>query len=137
MTDVVAKANEYWESLSQEIENYHGDRRKGPKMITTSQIRKFLSAVNAVANKVTIYKAQNQGKKDLSEELAAEIKYLQVLLVYQAGRDTDGTVKKFVRETHLLEEINKIGTNLKAFEEFAKYIEALVAYHKYYGGKEK
>jgi len=139
MEDVVAKANAYWESTVKEIKSYNGERRNAPKMITTSQIRKFLTAVNSVANKVTIFKAQNQGTKELSDDLAAEIKYLQVPLVYQAGRESsrDRTIKDFIKKTNIIEYINCIGTDLKAFETFAKYIEALVAYHKYYGGKDK
>ena len=103
-------------------------------MITTSQIRKFLTAVNSVTNKVTIYKAQNPWTKELSEDLAAEIKYLQIPLVYQAGRER--AVKEFINKTQLIDSINSIGTSLKEFENFAKYIEALVAYHKFYGGRD-
>ena len=134
MEDVVAKANAYWESTVKEIKSYNGERRNAPKMITTSQIRKFLTAVNSVANKVTIFKAQNQGTKELSDDLAAEIKYLQVPLVYQAGRER--AVKEFINKTQLIDSINSIGTSLKEFEDFAKYIEALVAYHKFYGGRD-
>ena len=134
MEDVVAKANAYWESTVKEIKSYNGERRNAPKMITTSQIRKFLIAVNSVANKVTIFKAQNQGTKELSDDLAAEIKYLQVPLVYQAGRER--AVKEFINKTQLIDSINSIGTSLKEFENFAKYIEALVAYHKFYGGRD-
>lgn len=129
MEDIVAKASGYWRRET-------NDGAIRPKL-TTSQIRKFLSAVNSVANKVTIYKAQNQGTKELSDDLAAEIKYLQVPLVYQAGREgKDRTIKDFIKKTNIIEYINGIGTNLKAFETFARYIEALVAYHKFYGGSE-
>ena len=134
MEDVVAKANAYWESTVKEIKSCNGDKRNKPKMITTSQIRKFLTAVNSVTNKVTIYKAQNPGIKELSEDLAAEIKYLQIPLVYQAGRER--AVKEFINKTQLIDSINSIGTSLKEFENFAKYIEALVAYHKFYGGRD-
>lgn len=135
MGDIVAEASKYWGSAVQEIKSYNGERRNAPKMITTSQIRKFLTAVNSVSNKVSIYKSQNQGTKELSEDLTAEVKYLQVPLVYQAGRDR--VVKDFVSKTKMIEKINVIGSDLKKFEEFSKYVEALVAYHKYYGGKEK
>ena len=134
MENVVAKANAYWESTIREIKSYSGDKRKAPQMITTSQIRKFLTAVNSVTNKVTIYKAQNPWTKELSEDLAAEIKYLQIPLVYQAGRER--AVKEFINKTQLIDSINSIGTSLKEFENFAKYIEALVAYHKFYGGRD-
>lgn len=41
--------------------------------VTTSQIRKFLTAVNVVRNKVDLYKAKNKGAEALSKELTAEI----------------------------------------------------------------
>ncbi len=143
MEDIVAKANEYWKR-----ETNNGAKKP---TLTTSQIRKFLTAVNSVANKVGIYKADNPTATELSDDLVAEIKYLQVPLVYQAGREIktykdkvtqrierqSGPTEKFFSETNLMRMIDDIGDSIKAFERFAKYTEALVAYHKYYGGKEK
>ena len=135
MEDIVAKASEYWKKEKQEIDSYIGEKRFAPKMITTSQIRKFLTAVNATSNKVQIFKAQNPRAKELSGELVAEIKYLQVPLVYQAGRDK--FVKNFISGTKMIDMINAIGNDIRAYDNFAKYVEALVAYHKFYGGKDK
>ena len=56
-------------------------------LLTTNQIRKFLTAVNLLANKVDIYKAANPLATKLSEDLAMEVQYLQVKLVYQIGRE--------------------------------------------------
>ena len=67
--------------------------------VTTSQIRKFLTAVNVVRNKVDLYKAKNKGAEALSKELTAEIKFLKVNLLYQAGR-TDA-VKQFMTVSKL------------------------------------
>ena len=63
--------------------------RRGDLVITlkTNQIRKFLTAVNITANKVSIYRSKYPQNKQLSDELADEIRYLQVKLVYQAGID--------------------------------------------------
>ena len=36
----------------------------------------------------------------------------------------------------LKERIDAIGTDLRAYEDFAHYVEALVAYHKFYGGED-
>ena len=80
--------------------------RNGKEVIRlkTNQIRKFLTAVNILANKVAIYKAEHPGTKEMSEKLEAEVQYLQVKLVYQVGREKKdikpqfqpGPVEKFV-----------------------------------------
>lgn len=103
--------------------------------VTTSQIRKFLTAVNVVRNKVDLYKAKNKGAVALSKELTAEIKFLKVNLLYQAGR-TDA-VKQFMTVSKLDIIIDGIGDSLARFVKFTKYVEALVAYHKFLGGKDK
>ena len=110
--------------------------RRGDLVITlkTNQIRKFLTAVNITANKVSIYRSKYPQNKQLSDELADEIRYLQVKLVYQAGRDK--VVKDFIDKAKLLTLIKDIGNSIVKFEKFYRYVEALVAYHKYYGGKD-
>lgn len=102
--------------------------------VTTSQIRKFLTAVNVVRNKVDLYKAKNKGAEALSKELTAEIKFLKVNLLYQAGR-TDA-VKQFMTVSKLDVIIDSIGDSLARFVKFTKYVEALVAYHKFLGGRD-
>ena len=116
------------------------DDKYGKKYIvlTTSQIRKFLTAVNVLRNKVDVYCAQNVGIKTLSKELAVEVKFLKVNAFYLAGRDkNNGPVKDFVQSAGLEAKILAIGNDIAAFEKFCKYIEALVAFHKYQGGKDK
>ena len=51
--------------------------RNGKEVIRlkTNQIRKFLTAVNILANKVAIYKAEHPGATELSEDLTAEMQY--------------------------------------------------------------
>lgn len=102
--------------------------------VTTSQIRKFLTAVNVVRNKVDLYKAKNKGAEALSKELTAEIKFLKVNLLYQAGRIA--AVKQFMTVSKLDIVIDGIGDSLARFVKFTKYVEALVAYHKFLGGRD-
>lgn len=104
--------------------------------LTTSQIRKFLTAVNVVRNKVELFKAQNKACDALSRELTAEVKFLKVNLLYQAGKDKSGTVKNFVEVANLEAIIDDIGNDLQKFAKFCKYVEALVAYHKFLGGND-
>ena len=104
--------------------------------LTTGQIRKFLTAVNSLTSKIEVYKAQNETFKTLPENFVMEIKYLKVKIAYQAGRDKNKIVKNFVEKAKLFERIDKIGNSFAEYENFARYIEALVAYHKFYGGKD-
>jgi len=104
--------------------------------LTKSQIRKFLVAVNALTNKINMYRTRTEQAAVLSQALAAEVKYLKVKLAYQSAKDNSGSVKDFVEKARLKDCLDKIGTDLRRYEDFAHYIEALVAYHKFYGGRD-
>lgn len=113
------------------------DKRNSDKLIiriTGSQIRKILSVVNILKNKVDVYKINNVGLTKVDEELQMEIDFLRVNVSYQAGRDN--IVKDFVEKADLLNMIKVINGDIKAFENFCKYVEALVAFHKFYGGRD-
>ena len=131
-------AEEKVKDIAQEAENVILRLKEdggGKLVLTTSQIRKFLASVNALTNKVDVYHAQNPGAVELSPTLASAVKYLKVQLAYQAGRDPKRS-KPFVETARLKERIDGIGTDLRAYEDFAHYMEALVAYHKFYGGRD-
>lgn len=102
--------------------------------LKTNQIRKILTAVNILKNKVDIYKISNPKVKKLDEELQMEIEFLRVSISYQAGREK--LVREFVEKADLLNMVKDINGDIKAFENFCRYIEALVAFHKFYGGQE-
>jgi len=97
--------------------------------ITISQIRKFLASVNSIRNKMEL--PQNRGEK-LSKEIMDEVKYMHLKLVYQAGREK--SVKKFYNM--IKDDIEGIKDNRTKLIEFMKLMESVVAYHKYYGGKD-
>lgn len=122
--DIIAQAKEVMEH---ELER----NKYGKLSLTTSQLRKFLSAVNSVSNKINLYRIQNTNSKELNEDLAAQVQYLKIKLVYQAGREQ--SVKDFMNKSGLETMISGIGTSIKKYEEFAKYVEALVAYRKFEG----
>ena len=131
-------AEEKVKDIAQEAENVILRLKKdggGKLVITKSQIRKFLAAVNALTNKVDDYRARNPRAVELSPALASAVKYLKVQLVYQAARNQT-SVQPFVKQARLKECIDSIGTDLRAYEDFAHYVEALVAYHKFYGGED-
>jgi len=101
--------------------------------LTTSKLRKILSMVNQLYNEII-----RSREEKLSGEFIDDLKYLKVRIVYEAGRD-DKVVGRFVKEAKIIEEVDSIireGTR-KRFLAFARYMESLVAYHRYYGGREK
>ena len=106
------------------------DQNHGKIYLKTNQIRKFLTAVNAITNKVNVYKAKHLD----ATELPGEIQFLKVKVAYQAGRER--SVKDFMKQSNMKQHIEAVGTSIAKYEAFAHYIEALVAYHKFYGGKD-
>ena len=110
-------------------------RGNGRLALTTSQIRKFL-AVNALTNKIDMFRTRGEKSDVLTPELAAEVKFLKVKLAYQAGKDQRGNVRDFVEKAQLRQRLDRIGTSIRAYENFARYMEALVAYHKFHGGRD-
>lgn len=110
------------------------EQNNGRIYLKTSQIRKFLTAVNAITNKVNIYKAKHLDATELPDELAGEVQFLKVKAAYQAGRNKN--VKDFMIKSKMKNEIQRISTSIVKYEEFARYIEALVAYHKFHGGQD-
>ena len=102
--------------------------------LKTNQIRKILTAVNILKNKVDIYKIAKPQAKKLDEELQMEIEFLRVSISYQACREK--LVREFLEKSDLLNMVKDIDGDIKAFENFCRYIEALVAFHKFYGGQE-
>ena len=106
--------------------------------LKTNQIRKILTAVNILKNKVDIYKIANPQAKKLDEELQMEIEFLRINIAYQIGREKgkENLVREFVEKADLVNMVKNINGDIKAFENFCRYIEALVAFHKFYGGQE-
>ena len=124
MADYVDDAQRVMKKLSQNKNN----------MVTRSQIRKFLAAVNAVTGEVGQYRLSQKETK-LPEDLRMQVKFLKVKLAYQIGRM--GTpVKDFNEEAKLMDWIDGIGDSVEKYQKFASYVEALVAFHKFYGGKD-
>ena len=98
-------------------------------MLTTSQIRNLLAISADIYNELML-----ERNETLSQELVSRIEYLRVRFVYESGRDEK--VKAFVEEAKLLDIIKSVGTSKKDFILFNRYLEALVAYHRFYGGND-
>ena len=106
------------------------DRRGNPeKIVSTSKLRNLLSMSSDIYNEVL------ERKDDLlSKTIAAKISYMRVRLYYEAGREE--SVKALLKEAGAFEQIKKVGGSREKFLLFHRYLEALVAFRKYYGGKD-
>ena len=101
----------------------------GKIRVTASKLRGFLTLVT------DIYNPESLRKEDvLSSDSQLKLMRLRVRIVYDAGREND--VRGFVEKAHLLEYIKGIGSSRAEMIRFAHYMEALVAYHRFMGGKE-
>ena len=91
--------------------------------ITTTKMRGFLTLVN------DIYNVENlRTEAKLSAESKLKLMRLRVRMVYD--------VKEFVEQAKLLEYLKGVGDSREEMIRFAHYMEALVAYHRYLGGRD-
>lgn len=100
------------------------------ELLTTSKIRKLLAILSEIYTD-----ARHDGKKELSDEIKSRIQYFKMRFVYEAGREK--TVKAFWEAAQIERQIDKIGNSKKELILFCHYMEALVAYRKFLGGKDE
>ncbi|MDD3185227.1 MAG: type III-A CRISPR-associated protein Csm2 [Anaerostipes sp.] len=119
----------YVETAEKVIFALKENSRKGQLELTTSQIRNILAMVSEIYNEV-IHEEGNV----LTQKSMERIQYLKLHIIYSAGREVK--VKKFVQKAELIKIIESVKDNKDRFLIFCKYMEALVAYHRYYGGND-
>ena len=84
-------------------------------MVTTSKIRNLLAMVSDIYNEVL----------NLSED------YMRIRFYYEAGREPK--VKSLLEKADVFNIIKEIGNSKKNYILFSRYMEALVAFRKFYG----
>lgn len=118
------------EKVIKKLYSPEGDGGKRVQKITTSQIRGLLSGISDIYNDVV-----QLNDDELTKEIKDKILYLKVQFVYEAGRDDK--VKNFIDVSNMLKYLDDSMSSKKKFILTARYMEALVAYHKFYGGKDE
>lgn len=121
----VDKAEKVIESL-QKVNKFNGEKEL---KLTTSKIRNILSMVSQLYNDATHCK-----EAVLDTDMQSRVQYLKMRIAYEAGRDRD--VKEFVDKADILTIISEVGSSKENLILFCNYMEALVAYHKFLGGKD-
>lgn len=99
------------------------------RRITTSKIRRLFSLLTEIYNTENLRTGD-----DLAPESVYQLRLAQIRMLYEAGRDN--AVKSFLKEARLVEYLKDIGSSRTKLLHYFHYMEALVAYHKFYGGRE-
>lgn len=97
-------------------------------VLTTNQIRNLLSLTSAVYDEV-----RSSGVTKVQDRLA----YLRIQFIYQSGRNQ--VVKALVQTGQIIELLSKVQkeNDKDLIIRFCHYMEALVAYFKFYEEKQK
>ena len=104
--------------------------KRGNFRLTNSKIRNLLSLVNNLYTDVARTGGSNE---KLSETNEGKIQYIRLRFVYEAGREK--SVKDFVEKADIIKHLQRIETRSDLLL-FCRYMEALVAYHKFNGGRD-
>ena len=102
---------------------------KGMIKLKTNKIRNMLTLINEL---YAMAKADNSVR--LNEDIQSRVQYTKMKLVYEAGRDND--VKDIINKSELLEYLDSIGDSMEQLMLVCRYMEALVAYHKFHAPKD-
>lgn len=105
----------------------------GKITVTTSQLRKILFAVNSAKNKVELAMRTSEDVNIMPKNIANQVAMIRAYIAYQSRYKE---VKEFEQTTQLINKVKEIGQSYSKFLEFYKYVEALVSFHKYYGGQD-
>ncbi len=105
--------------------------RKGRNipMVTTSKLRNLLTMTADIHNEVV-----SQTEEKLEDHITSRIEYLRVRFLYEAGRED--SVRDLVEEAEIIPFLKQINGSRENYLLFSRYIEALVAFHRYYRGKD-
>ena len=117
------------EKVIQKLKDYKDNRGRTVPMVTTSKLRSLLSMSIDIYNQ-----AVNQNTDRLDADIASRIEYLSVRFLYEAGREE--SVKKLVEEAGIIGMLKNVKGSRDRYLLFQRYMEALVAFHKYYGGRD-
>jgi CRISPR-associated protein Csm2 len=96
------------------------------KDLTTTKLRRVYGLITNIYTKIN--------EPADFERYASDIQYLRVKMAYEAGRET--AVKEFLSKTYLMKALPSI-RSYDQFILYCRYAESLVAYFKFYGGKDK
>ena len=93
-----------------------------------------MSKLRGIYSLITNIHARVNKPEDL-EACMSDLQYIKVKMAYESGRERNQDVKEFISQTYLMILLDQIQT-YEQFVLYCRYAESLVAYFKFYGGKE-
>ena len=100
------------------------NEKSGVIYLTTNKIRNLLSLITE------LYNMLDRRSGEIDEKTQSHVQYVRMKIVYEAGRDKD--VKEFCEKSEILEHLKAVGKDSEKLLLVCHYMEALVAYHKFY-----
>ncbi len=104
--------------------------QQGGSCITTSKLRGLMTFTSSIYNNEL-----RRTDARMSSESLSQVNQMRIRTAYEYGRDK-GT-KDFIEKTHLMQHLKWLAENHAQSRtealDFARYMEALVAYHRFYG----
>ncbi|EJP19154.1 CRISPR type III-A/MTUBE-associated protein Csm2 [Peptostreptococcaceae bacterium AS15] len=132
----VETAEEVLLSFKKEEENSknNANNRKNNnfEIVTTTKLRNLLAMISDIYNDV-VTPGSTEGNSDkLKADITKRINYLKVKVVYESGREE--SVKKLVDRANISRHLDDVikSKSKTDFILFSRYMEALVAYRKFY-----
>ena len=122
----------YVDTAEEVVKTLERDNKDKIKL-TTSQIRNLLAMTSEILNKINSSKSAEETNPVISPAIVQYLNSFKIRSVYECGRTP--SVKDFINKAHILEHLKEIKT-MNDCELFCHYMEALVAYHRYQGGKD-
>lgn len=106
---------------------------RSARFITTSKLRSLMSLASGVYNTENL-----RTEPQLLPESITQLNLMRMHIAYECGRDFN--VKKFVQNAHILNYLKWFSAeqpeSRRELINFYHYLEAIVAFHRYFGGKE-
>lgn len=99
------------------------------RKITTSKLRNLLGLLMDVYNTELL-----RTEQEICADSAVKLQMARIRIAYECGRDRN--TKDFVTAMHLLPWLKAIGNSREQTIRYIHYLEAIVAYHRFFGGRE-
>ncbi len=98
---------------------------KRNEQISSSKLRNLYSLIINACNADPVNAGEKLSRKSVNMLMSARVR-----MVYECGRDAN--VKEFVSTAKLIGYMKAIGDSSEKLTAYANYMEALVAYHRFY-----
>lgn len=112
--------------------NYNNKRNNNFEIVTTTKLRNLLAMISDIYNDVVTPGSTEDTNDKLIADITKRINYLKIKVIYESGREE--SVKKLVDRANISRHLDDVikSKNKNDFILFSRYMEALVAYRKFY-----